>query len=200
MLHGPMFYRQLISWAWLAWALYWLICAAATKATQRREPLGSRLAHIVPLVLGAVLLGWREVPWAWLAQRLWPRGPWPYFAGLALLYAGLAFAVWARVQLGRNWSGSVTVKENHELIRSGPYALVRHPIYTGLLTAVLGTALASGTVRAALGFLIITAALLRKLRTEEAFMRATFPGEYERYAADVPALVPFTKPRRSAPR
>ena len=90
--------------------------------------------------------------------------------------------MWARVHLGRNWSGSVTVKEGHELIRSGPYRYVRHPIYTGLLAAVLGSAIASGTVRALLGLLIIAAALLRKLRVEERFMRETFPGEYQRYA------------------
>jgi protein-S-isoprenylcysteine O-methyltransferase Ste14 len=74
---------------------------------------------------------------------------------------------------------------------------VRHPIYTGLLTAVLGTAIASGTVRAALGFLIILAALARKLRAEEVFMRETFPGEYPRYSAEVPALIPFSKRRAS---
>jgi protein-S-isoprenylcysteine O-methyltransferase Ste14 len=77
---------------------------------------------------------------------------------------------------------------------------VRHPIYTGLISGVLGTAIASGTVRALLGFIIITASLLFKLRTEEGFMRETFPGEYERYRAEVPALIPFTKLRRSAPR
>jgi protein-S-isoprenylcysteine O-methyltransferase Ste14 len=198
--HGLAFYRQLISWPWCAWALYWLISAAATKTTERRESLGSRMAHVVPLVIGGVLIGWRDIPWAWLAQRLWPRAALPYFAGVALLYVGLAFAVWARAHLGRNWSGSVTVKQDHELIRSGPYGYVRHPIYTGLLTAVLGTALASGTVRAAIGLLIITASLVRKIGTEEAFMRETFPGTYQRYSEEVPALVPFTKPRRSAPR
>jgi protein-S-isoprenylcysteine O-methyltransferase Ste14 len=76
---------------------------------------------------------------------------------------------------------------------------VRHPIYTGLLAAVPGTAIASGSVRAALAFLIIAAALLRKLRVEEGFMRETFPGEYERYSAALPALVPFTRFLRSAP-
>jgi protein-S-isoprenylcysteine O-methyltransferase Ste14 len=200
MTHSTDFYRHLISWPWLAWFLYWLVSATATKATRRRESLGSRLAHVLPLLIGAVLLGWRDVPWAWLALRLWPRAALPYLAGLVLLYAGLGFAVWARVHLGRNWSGTVTVKEGHELIRSGPYALVRHPIYTGLLAAVLGTALASGTVRAALALAIVTFALLRKLRIEEAFMEATFPGEYASYRAAVPALLPFTRPRRSAPR
>jgi protein-S-isoprenylcysteine O-methyltransferase Ste14 len=193
-------YRQLIFWLWSAWALYWIVSAVSNKTTRRRESLGSRLAHIVPLTIGWVLLAWGEVPWDWLAQRLWPRSLTAYWIGVALLAAGLAFSVWARVHLGRNWSGSVTVKEGHELIRSGPYAYVRHPIYTGLLAAVLGTAIASGTVHAGVGFLIIIATLLRKLRTEERFMRETFPGEYERYSAAVPALIPFTGFPRSAPR
>jgi protein-S-isoprenylcysteine O-methyltransferase Ste14 len=104
------------------------------------------------------------------------------------------------VHLGGNWSGSVTVKEGHELIRSGPYAYVRHPIYTGLLAAVLGTVIVSDTVRAVIGLAIIAAALVRKLYTEERFMCETFTGQYQRYSAEVPALIPFTKPRRSAPR
>jgi protein-S-isoprenylcysteine O-methyltransferase Ste14 len=193
-------YRHLITWPWLAWALYWAASSLTTKRTRRRESPASRVVHVLPLLIGALLLGWRNVPWPWLALRLWPRAALPYFAGMALLYAGLAFAVWARLHLGRNWSGTVTVKEDHELIRTGPYAWVRHPIYTGLITAVLGTALASGTVRAALAFVIVTAALLRKLRIEEAFMGETFPAEYAGYRATVPALVPFTRPRRSAPR
>jgi protein-S-isoprenylcysteine O-methyltransferase Ste14 len=198
--HGLLFYRQIIAWLWIAWALYWIVSAISNKTTRRRESLGSRLSHVVPLTVGFVLLAWHDVPWAWLAARLWPRSFTAYWLGVTLLAAGLGFTVWARVHLGRNWSGSVTVKQDHELIRSGPYAYVRHPIYTGLLAAALGTAIASGTVRAALGLLIIAAALLRKLRTEEAFMRETFPGEYERYAAAVPGLIPFAKPRRSAPR
>ena len=198
--YGPLLYRRLILLLWFAWALYWTASAVGTKATRRRESLGSRLAHIVPLTIGGLLLAWRDTPWSWLGARLWPRSLAVYWIGVALLALGLAFAVWARVHLGRNWSGTVTVKEGHELVRTGPYAYVRHPIYTGLLIAVLGTAVASGTVRALIGVLIITASLLRKLRTEEAFMRETFPGEYERYGAEVPALIPFTGIPRSAPR
>lgn len=198
--HDPLFYRHLIFWVWVAFALYWLIAAFNTKRTQRREPLRSRLLYISALVLGGVLIGWHHSAWGeLLTRRLWPRSASLYFVGLAILIAGVAFAVWARVHLGRNWSGNVTVKEGHELIRSGPYAFVRHPIYTGILAAVLGTAVCSGTVRALVGLLIITAALIVKLRAEERFMRETFPGQYERYSAEVPALVPFTKVRRAAP-
>jgi protein-S-isoprenylcysteine O-methyltransferase Ste14 len=177
-----------------------MVSSLRIKAAVRRESTASRLAHVVPLVVGGVLIGWRDMPWGALNLRLWPHSLLAYGIGLALLVAGLAFAVWARVHLGRNWSGSVTVKEGHELIRSGPYAYVRHPIYTGLITAVLGTATISGTLRAALGLVIITLSLVRKLRTEEAFMRDAFPGEYQRYCAQVPALVPFTRVPQSAPR
>jgi protein-S-isoprenylcysteine O-methyltransferase Ste14 len=181
---------------WAAWAFYWVVSAVGNKTTRRREPPGSRLAYALPIVVGAALLAWRDAPWAaLLALRLWPRSPAVYWIGLAVLVAGLGFSVWARVHLGRNWSGAVTVKEGHELIRSGPYAYVRHPIYTGILTGVIGTAVCSGTLRAALGLAIVVAALLVKARTEERFMRETFPDEYPRYSAGVPALIPFTKPR-----
>jgi protein-S-isoprenylcysteine O-methyltransferase Ste14 len=201
-MHPSEIYRHIISALWLAWALYWLISAFSNKTTARRESLASRLAYVLPLLAGgALLLGpHHHLSWAWLDERLWPRSLAPYWLGVALIAAGLGFAVWARVHLGRNWSGSVTVKEGHELIRTGPYALVRHPIYTGLCAAVLGTAIASGTVRAALGCAIIVVSFLYKLRLEEAFMLETFPQEYPRYAAAVPRLIPFAKPRQSAPR
>jgi protein-S-isoprenylcysteine O-methyltransferase Ste14 len=201
MAHDPLFLRHLILWVWAAWALYWVVSAIGNKATQRREPLSSRLAYVLPLTVGGVLIAWRGQPWASvLSLRLWPRSLTLYWIGLAVLIAGLGFAVWARVHLGRNWSGAVTVKEGHELIRTGPYGYVRHPIYTGILTGVIGTVVCSGTLRATLGFVIIAVALTRKLRTEEALMRETFPGQYEEYCEEVPALVPFTRLRRSAPR
>ncbi|HKD54316.1 MAG TPA: isoprenylcysteine carboxylmethyltransferase family protein [Steroidobacteraceae bacterium] len=196
-MRDPHFHRHLIVWLWCAWALYWVLTALSTKTTVRRQSPTSRIGYVAALAAGAVLIAW---PWSWLGVRLWPRSFGAYWFGVAVLAAGLAFSVWARVHLGRNWSGSVTVKEGHELIRTGPYALVRHPIYTGLIIAVAGTAITSGTVRALLGLAIVAASLAWKLRAEESFMRETFRGEYERYSAQVPALIPFTKPRQSAPR
>jgi protein-S-isoprenylcysteine O-methyltransferase Ste14 len=187
-------------WLWLAWVLYWVVSAFSAKTTQRREPLGSRLSHVVPLLIGVALILRPRVPWDWLSLRLLPPGPLESALGVVLLALGLAFTVWARVYLGRNWSGTVTLKEGHELIRSGPYAYVRHPIYTGLLVALLGSAVACGELRALIGWCVVAGAFIHKLRIEERFMREIFPGQYPGYCAAVPALVPFTKARRSAPR
>ena len=198
--HSALIYRQLMPGLWLAWVLYWVVSAFSAKTTQRRESLGSRLSHVVPLLIGVALIVWPRVPWDWLSLRLLPPGPLELALGIVLLALGLAFTVWARVYLGRNWSGMVTLKQGHELIRSGPYAYVRHPIYTGLLLALLGSAVACGELRALIGWCVVAGAFLRKLRIEERFMREIFPGQYQSYCAEVPALVPFTRARRSAPR
>ena len=192
--------HQVMLWLWLAWVLYWVVSAFSAKTTQRRESPGSRLSHVVPLLIGVALIVWPRVPWDWLSLRLLPPGALESALGVVLLVLGLAFTVWARVYLGRNWSGTVTLKEGHELIRSGPYSYVRHPIYTGLLVALLGSAVACGELRALIGLSVVAGAFIRKLRIEERFMREIFPGQYERYSAEVPALVPFTKARRSVPR
>jgi protein-S-isoprenylcysteine O-methyltransferase Ste14 len=99
--------------------------------------------------------------------------------------------VWAREHLGSNWSRSVTVKQDHELITSGPYALVRHPIYTGILLGFLGTSVAEGQVRSLIAFLLVAVILWAKLRLEEQWMRSEFGETYEAYAQRVHGLVPF---------
>jgi protein-S-isoprenylcysteine O-methyltransferase Ste14 len=192
--------RQLMLGMWLAWVLYWLISAATAKPTQRRESVGSRLSHVLPLLFGVSLIVWPRLELPWISGQLLPDVAARYWLASALVALGLGFTVWARVHLGRNWSGTVTQKEGHELIRSGAYGYVRHPIYTGLLAALLGSAIALGELRGFLGVLIVLGALWRKLRIEEGFMRELFPGQYERYMAEVPPLVPFTEARRSAPR
>jgi len=116
---------------WLAWLAYWIVAARNVKATRRREPYASRLGHAALTVLAAALLAFNRQPLEWLDRRFLLDTITTYWLGLLMVAVGLAFAVWARLHLGRNWSGRVTVKEDHELIRSGPYSIVRHPIYTG---------------------------------------------------------------------
>ncbi len=175
---------------WLAWLAYWMVAAANVKAVRRREAFATRFGHVALSVLAAALLAFPDRRLPWLDQRFLPPTIIAYWLGLLMLAVGIAFAVWARRYLGRNWSGTVTVKQNHELIRSGPYRLVRHPIYTGLLLAILGTAVAFGEWRGLLAFALLTGSLLLKLRIEERFMSESFPKEYARYRAEVPALIP----------
>jgi len=182
---------QLIPALWLAWLGYWGWASRGNKPAQRTETLASRLQHVLPLVLAVALIWAARIGWAPLDAWLWPWQPAQYWAGAALTAAGLLFTVWARRHLGRNWSGVVTIKRDHELVCDGPYALVRHPIYTGLLLAFVGSALARGQWRGVLAVALVLLAFWRKLRLEERWMRETFGARYEAYAGRVAALIPF---------
>jgi len=176
---------------WLAWLGYWLVAARNVKATRRRESITTLLLNRVFMVIGALLLVVRHPPLHWLEQRFASAPVAAYSLGLLMVAAGLGFAAWARVYLGGNWSATVTVKLDHELIRSGPYGLVRHPIYTGLLLALLGTAVAMGEWRGLLAFAAFAIGFIFKIGAEERFMGETFGDAYTRYRAEVPALIPF---------
>ena len=184
-------YRHVFAGMWLSWALYWWALSRNVKPSVRTESTSSRLLHIVPLMLAVALLWLPHVPIPVLGERFVPLAAWPFWVGAAFTLAGLLFSVWARVHLGSNWSGVVTVKEDHELIQSGPYGIVRHPIYTGLLLAFAGSALARGEWRGFLAVVIVLWAFWRKLCTEERWMRERFGSAYQSYSERVPALVPF---------
>jgi len=187
-------YHYIFLFVWAAFLIYWQIMwqrmAAGAKANQRLESAASRVLRAVLICLAILLMGYPRIPVAWLSLQLWPQGLVSFWAGFAVTLAGLLFCVWARVHLGRNWSSAVTVKQDHELIVSGPYALVRHPIYSGLLLAFAGTALAIGQIRALLGFALVAIAPGLKLRLEEKWMRTQFGAKYEAYSERVKALVP----------
>ena len=108
-----------------------------------------------------------------------------------LTVAGMLFSVWARLTLGRNWSGTVTIKQDHELIQRGPYRIVRHPIYTGMLLAMLGTAFIYGIARCFLGVPIVGLGFWLKVQIEEQFMVRQFGEQYVRYRQEVRALIPY---------
>ena len=178
-----------LSFLWGAWLLLWLLAALWTAPTVARQSIASRLAHGVFLVSGAALL-FRSTRLGPLLYPLFPPTPWIAWVGVGLAVAGLGFTVWARIHLGRFWSGMVTLKAEHALIRTGPYALTRHPIYTGLLAAFTGTALARDSVAALLGLGLLVASFVVKLRQEERLLREHFGPAYQQYQAEVPALLP----------
>ncbi|HLY43427.1 MAG TPA: isoprenylcysteine carboxylmethyltransferase family protein [Terracidiphilus sp.] len=185
------FYEGFFPVVWIAFLVYWQIKAVHTKTTTRLEPAASRIVRVLAFVIVIVLLSTTRIPLPWLYRQLWPVGLWPFWLGAGITVAGLLFAVWARVHLGRNWSRSVTIKEDHELITSGPYALVRHPIYTGILAGFVGTAIALSEVRGVIVIALIFLVFWAKLRMEEEWMRSEFGETYADYAGRTAALVPY---------
>ncbi len=186
-----MFYRWFFPVVWLGFIVVWIAMARGGKAVVERESAFSRLSHYGPLALGVILIAAPQFPVAFLDDRFVPLRLWPVQLGAALTFAGIAFAIWARIRIAGNWSSDVTLKSDHELVVDGAYALVRHPIYTGILLGLGGTALAVGEWRAALGVVIVGFAYWRKLTIEEAVMRRQFGEAYTRYARQVRALIPF---------
>ena len=185
------FYESFFPVVWIAFLVYWRIKAAGTKTTQRREPAASGILRVLAFLIVIVLLSTTRIPLPWLYHPLWRSGIWPFWVGAAVTVVGLLFAVWARHYLGGNWSSAVTIKQGHELITTGPYALVRHPIYTGVLTGFLGTAIALSQVRGVIGFVLMLVVLWLKLRMEEEWMRSQFGETYAMYSHQTAALVPY---------
>jgi protein-S-isoprenylcysteine O-methyltransferase Ste14 len=176
---------------WLGLGLVWLVGAVTAKRTERTQSSSSRVRHLV-LEASAFVLVFGRAEWpGWLDWRFVGEQSIVRWIGLALTAIGIGFAMAARLWIGRNWSGRVTIKEQHQLIQSGPYSLVRHPIYSGLLLALLGTALVHGELRGLLGFALAALGWVLKLRTEEAFLFRQFGDAYLDYKQRVKALVPF---------
>jgi protein-S-isoprenylcysteine O-methyltransferase Ste14 len=175
---------------WIVFFVFWAVAARRTKPTLERQNLSSRIEHSIPIIAGAwLLLRGTSAPEPF-GDRVLPHSV-PFLAlGLAVTVAGLALALWARVTLGQNWSGIVTFKEGHGLVRHGPYGHVRHPIYSAILLMLLGSALATGTLGALLGLPLIGLGIWLKLRQEEALMIQHFPAEYRSYRSTVSALIP----------
>jgi protein-S-isoprenylcysteine O-methyltransferase Ste14 len=173
-------------------ALYWLWSARDVKSAARTDGWGTMLAYRVPVAAGfALLYGFGHgLGLAWLDRRFVPATDWLPALGCVLLALGVAFACWARRTLGRNWSGVVQLKRDHELVTSGPYRHARHPIYTGMLLGVVGTALVLGEWRSLLALALMAAGFWFKLRHEERLMREQFGAAYVAYMQRVKALIP----------
>ena len=182
---------------WIIFVLYWFISAQSVKSIQKtRGWLGGNWYAIVYVIgylfiANSKFLGRIGIPTKTLALPLIAQTIFVSMLVLILLIAGLVIAIAARSTLAGNWSNAVALKENHELITTGPYEYVRHPIYTGMLMMFLGTALLYGTVGAAIGYLIILVGILLKLKEEEALMMEHFAHEYASYKKRTKMLIPF---------
>ena len=176
---------------WVAWGTYWFIQAKKVNQTKEQETSISRLLHLLPMALAFTLLFGAKIPMPGVNDRLFPASTFLELGGTCVTLIGLLYAVWARVHLGRYWSGLITLKEGHRLIRTGPYQFTHHPIYTGFFIAILGSALTLGKVRGVIAIVIALIAHLTKIRKEERALVSQFGDEYLRFKAEVKTLVPF---------
>ena len=175
---------------WSVFVAYWAISWLRVKRTKTAESLNSRLATILPMVLVFELLFSNALRVGPLRLRFLPVEDWIVWSGIALTSLGVALAIWARYSIGQYWSARVTLKEGHRVIRSGPYAWVRHPIYTGMLLAAMGTALVIGEWRGVLAVVVMWAAHYRKALREEALLTRELGEEYVSYRRSTGFLFP----------
>jgi protein-S-isoprenylcysteine O-methyltransferase Ste14 len=174
--------------AWITFGLFWLASARRLKKTERAESHTSLAIRTVGS-LAAVLFAF--VPWGGLANPLVPRTQMLLVVSVVLAWAGVLFAIWARVILGRNWSATVTLKQSHDLIQSGPYRWVRHPIYSGMLLSFIGVILFLDRVGGVVGLVIAIAVYYLKARQEETIMAGHFGQAWEQYRSRTRAIIPF---------
>ena len=182
-----------IAIVWTVWVASWLLAAVWSRQTVARPDIGRQLPDRLVTALGAVIMFTSMTPRSHtnfpIEWDLPEPARWVLFG---CVVAGMAFAWWARLHLGKLWSGWVVRKEGHRIVDTGPYAIVRHPIYTGLIAATLVTAIAAATLPALAGFALIASGLWLKARFEEEFLRQELgPEAYDAYRRRVPMLLPF---------
>lgn len=175
---------------WYAFIIYWAISAFRLKRTKVREDVSGRLLHVLIMLLGFYFFWSQRLAMGPLGTRFLPRDVSLQDLGIGLTYAGVGLAIWARYCIGQYWSGRVVLKVDHRLIQSGPYAYVRHPIYTGLLLALAGSTLYVGEWRCVVGLLICLVELSRKAGKEEKLLTSEFGDGYQQYRQRTGFLIP----------
>ena len=182
----------MLNWLWAGAGLYWIFSARAAvrNPTESGEPRAHRVLRLLILAMTFVLLLSPSLPVGPLARPFVPDHPAVRDLGVALAGLGILLMIWARRHLGHYWSDKVEIKTNHQLISTGPYARLRHPIYTGMLVAVAGTALAVGEWRGVAAFLLLLANYVIKARKEERILRQRFGPAFEEYDRRTGFLIP----------
>ena len=185
-----MSWKYLIEGPWIFFVAYWAVGALKTRRTERTESFASRYGILFLEIVGFALVFMDETEFGILGRRVLPRSFALGVTGVALTWAGIALALWARWHLGQYWSARITIKEDHKLIRTGPYARLRHPIYSGLDLAAIGSALAIDRWRCVVGVCLIILGYWIKARKEEAMLTAQFGVEFEEHCRHTGFLFP----------
>jgi protein-S-isoprenylcysteine O-methyltransferase Ste14 len=188
--NDPYFWFILCAYSWLAFILYWFISALRRKEAKRKESWPERLRHILPMAAAYVLMFTPVAHYRALGARIVPASELLGITGTILTVAGVALAIWARWHLGTNWSSTVSIRADHELIHTGPYRTIRHPIYSGMLLAFGGTALALSELRGIIAFGIVLVAFYFKARLEESFLIREFGDRFAEHARHTGMFLP----------
>jgi protein-S-isoprenylcysteine O-methyltransferase Ste14 len=175
---------------WYIFAAYWAISALRVSRAKATERSVDRVATITIMIVAFVLLFDDHLRTGLLDRRFAPAENWIAWAALGLTSLGVAIAIWARYSLGQYWSARVTLKEDHRLIRSGPYRSVRHPIYTGMLLGAVGRAFTIGEWRGVVAVVLILVAHSLKAKREESLLAREFGEEYAFYCRETGFLFP----------
>jgi protein-S-isoprenylcysteine O-methyltransferase Ste14 len=173
----------------VVWVISWWLAALWSDRAAKRPAVRGTVVYSLLTWIGAILL-FRVRGIA--SGRLWRLDPVTAWVCVVVTIAGLAFCWWARLHIGRLWSTRVDRKADHRVVDSGPYAIVRHPIYFGISAAAVATAVISGWLTAFVGAGLLISGFWLRARLEERFLRETLdPGAYDAYRRRVPMLVPF---------
>lgn len=175
---------------WIILWVYWFLSARNQKSAKKRESGLERMRQILPMAACHILLFEPFMGFGWLGWRFITKRPGVELTGLLLTALGVAFAIWDRAHLGANWSGAVSIRAGHELIHTGPYRRIRHPIYTGMLLATVGTALVVGQLRGLLAVAICFAAFFLKASKEERRLAKEFGDSFETHARRTGMFLP----------
>jgi protein-S-isoprenylcysteine O-methyltransferase Ste14 len=185
-----MIWKYLIEGPWFVCMAYWAVAAAKTNRTKRKESFAWRYGIVLLEVLGFTLVFDGDADVGVLGRKIFPRSYYIAVAGVILIWAGIALAIWARAHLGQYWSGRITIKEDHKLIRTGPYARLRHPIYSGLDLAAIGSALAIDHWRCVFGVCVVILGFWIKAKREEAMLTGQFGAAFDEHRRYTGFLLP----------
>ena len=166
-------FRVLVEFPWIVFVIYWILGAIKTRATRQQESFTSRAVVVLLEIVGYGLIFSHSARVRFLGNRFMPRTRASASVGAALTWIGIGLAIWARYHLAEYWSARVTIKEDHQLIRTGPYAHLRHPIYTGLILATIGSAVVIDEWRCVFGVCLVLTGYCLKARKEEAMLKGS---------------------------
>jgi protein-S-isoprenylcysteine O-methyltransferase Ste14 len=190
MKNDPYSWFNLCAYCWLVFVLCWFLSALRRKEAKRKESWRERLRHIVPMAAAYILMFTPIAHYRALGARIVPAAEPPGITGTILTVAGVSLAIWARWHLGTNWSSTISIRADHELIHTGPYQTIRHPIYTGMLLAFAGTAVALRELRGIIAFAIVLIAFYFKARKEETFLNQEFGDRFAEHARHTGMFLP----------